>query len=59
MNMVVLMSSQWEQFGNIAYLSCANEWDIPEDENMMEFGNHPHDSVYVDFFQKYIYDKVR
>ncbi len=47
-----------EQFGNIAYLSSANEWDIPEDKNMMEFGNHPHDSVYVDFFQKYIYDKV-
>lgn len=45
-------------FGNIAYLSCANEWDIPGDGNMMEFGNHPHDSVYVDFFQRYIYDRV-
>ena len=46
-----------ERFGNIAYLSCANEWDIPEDGNMMEFGNHPHDSVYIDFFEEYIYPK--
>ena len=24
---------------------------------MMEFGNHPHDSVYIDFFEQHIYDK--
>ena len=47
-----------EKFGNISYLSGANEWDIPPDGNMMEFGNHPHDSIYVDFFQRYIYDRV-
>ena len=39
-----------EKFGNISYLSGANEWDIPPDGNMMKFGNHPHDSVYIDFF---------
>ena len=48
-----------ERFGNIAYLSGANEWDIPEDGNMMEFGNHPHDSVYIDFFEEYIYPKAK
>lgn len=48
-----------ERFGNIAYLSGANEWDIPEDGNMMEFGNHPHDSVYIDFFEEYIYPKSK
>ena len=46
-----------EKFGNISYLSGANEWDIPPDGNMMEFGNHPHDSVYIDFFEQYIYIK--
>lgn len=48
-----------ERFGNIAYLSGANEWDIPEDGNMMDFGNHPHDSVYIDFFEEYIYPKAK
>ena len=48
-----------ERFGNIAYLSGVNEWDIPEDGNMMEFGNHPHDSVYIDFFEEYIYPKAK
>ena len=46
-----------EKFGNISYLSGANEWDIPPDGNMMEFGNHPHDSVYIDFFEQHIYPK--
>ena len=46
-----------ERFGNIAYLSGANEWDIPEDGMVMSFGAHPHDSVYIDFFEEYIYPK--
>ena len=46
-----------ERFGNIAYLSGANEWDIPEDRMVMSFGAHPHDSVYIDFFEEYIYPK--
>jgi hypothetical protein len=48
-----------ERFGNIAYLSGANTWDIPEDGNVMSFGAHPHDSVYINFFEEYIYDKVK
>jgi len=46
-----------EKYGNIAYLSGANEWDIPEDGMVMSFGAHPHDSVYIDFFEEYIYPK--
>jgi hypothetical protein len=47
-----------EKFGNIAYLSSANEWDIPDDECVLSFGAHPHDSVYVSFFEDYIYPKM-
>jgi hypothetical protein len=46
-----------EKFGNISYVSAANEWDIPSDGNMMQFGNHPHDSVYINFFEQHIYSK--
>lgn len=47
-----------EKFGNIAYLSAANPWDIPEDKFVMSFGAHPHDSVYVNFFIDFIYDRL-
>ena len=48
-----------ERFGNIAYLSSANEWDIPKDKQVMSYGSHPHDSVYIDFFIEFVYDKVK
>jgi len=48
-----------EKFGNIAYLSSANEWDKPEDGCVVSFGAHPHDSVYVSFFVDYIYDIIK
>lgn len=47
-----------EKFGNIAYLSSANKWDIPKDNCVISFGAHPHDSVYIDFFIDYIYPKI-
>jgi len=47
-----------ETFGHISYTSSANEWDIPENGYVTSFGAHPHDSVYLNFFIDYIYDKV-
>lgn len=49
-----------EKFGHISYLSAANEWDIPTDgSNVTSFGAHPHDSVYVSFFEEYIYPRTK
>lgn len=48
-----------ERFGHIAYTSSANEWDIPDDGYITSFGAHPHDSVYIDFFKEYIYDRIK
>ena len=48
-----------ERFGHIAYTSGANEWDIPDDGYVTSFGAHPHDSVYIDFFKEYIYDRIK
>ena len=47
-----------DKFGHIAYTSAANSWDIPEDGYVTSFGTHPHDSVYIDFFQDYIYNNI-
>lgn len=48
-----------EKFGHIAYTSGANLWDIPEDGYVTSFGAHPHDSIYINFFNDYIYDRIR
>ncbi len=48
-----------EKFGHVAYTSGANLWDIPEDGYITSFGAHPHDSVYINFFDDYIYDRVK
>lgn len=49
-----------EKFGHISYDSCANPWDIPVDgSHVTFFGGHPHDSVYVSFFEEYIYEKIK
>jgi hypothetical protein len=48
-----------EKFGHIAYLSSANPWDIPEEGFVTSFGAHPHESVYINFFIDYIYDKIK
>lgn len=46
-----------EKFGHISYYSCMNEWEKSDDINAY-FGSHPHDSVYVDFFREYMYEKI-
>lgn len=48
-----------EKFGHIAYTSSANSWDIPQNGYITSFGAHPHDSIYVDFFKEYIYNKIK
>ena len=48
-----------EKFGHIAYTAGANEWDIPDEGYITSFGAHPHDSVYIDFFKEYIYNKIK
>ena len=48
-----------EKFGHIAYTSCANPWDIPDDGYVTSFGAHPHDSIYIDFFIEFVYNKIR
>jgi hypothetical protein len=48
-----------EKFGHISYTSGANVWDIPEDGYCTSFGAHPHDSIYIDFFNEYIYNKIQ
>ncbi len=48
-----------EKFGHISYQSAANPWDIPDDGYVTSFGAHPHDSVYINFFIDYIYDKIK
>lgn len=48
-----------EKFGHIAYTAGANPWDIPEDGYVTSFGAHPHESIYVNFFIDYIYDKIK
>jgi len=48
-----------EKFGHEAYTSGANLWDIPDKGYMTSFGAHPHESVYVNFFMDYIYEKVK
>lgn len=47
-----------ERFGHVSYYSSMNEWDKTEDKNVAYFGSHPHDSVYIDFFREYIYERV-
>lgn len=46
-----------EIFGHEAYTAGANSWDIPDDGYCTSFGAHPHDSVYVSFFEQYIYPR--
>lgn len=48
-----------EHFGHQAYTAGANSWDIPENGYCTSFGAHPHESVYVNFFIDYIYDKIK
>jgi hypothetical protein len=48
-----------EKFGHISYTAGANLWDIPEDGYCTSFGAHPHDSIYIDFFNEYIYNKIQ
>jgi hypothetical protein len=48
-----------ETFGHEAYTAGANTWDIPDDGYCTCFGAHPHDSVYVSFFEKYIYPRFK
>lgn len=48
-----------ETFGHNAYTAGANPWDIPDDGYCTSFGAHPHESVYVNFFIDYIYDKIK
>lgn len=48
-----------EKFGHQAYTAGANPWDIPEDGYVTSFGAHPHESVYVNFFIDYMYDKMK
>ena len=48
-----------EKFGHVSYTAGANPWDIPEEGYCTSFGAHPHESVYVNFFIDYIYDKIK
>jgi hypothetical protein len=48
-----------EKFGHIAYTVGANSWDIPDEGYVTSFGAHPHESVYVNFFIDYMYDKLK
>jgi hypothetical protein len=49
-----------EKFGHESYFASANPWDIPEDGSYItSFGAHPHESVYVNFFIDYIYEKIK
>lgn len=47
-----------EKFGHIAYTAGANPWDVPDDGYCTSFGAHPHESVYVNFFEEYLYPKM-
>jgi hypothetical protein len=47
-----------ETFGHEAYTAGANAWDIPDEGYCTSFGAHPHDSVYVSFFEEYIYPRM-
>lgn len=47
-----------EKFGHDAYTAGANPWDIPDEGYCTSFGAHPHDSVYVSFFEEYIYPRL-
>jgi hypothetical protein len=47
-----------ETFGHEAYTAGANTWDIPDEGYCTSFGAHPHDSVYVSFFEEYIYPRM-
>lgn len=49
-----------EKFGHRSYFAGANPWDIPEDGSYVtSFGAHPHESVYINFFIDYMYDKLK
>ena len=49
-----------EKFGHISYTSGANPWDIPKDgSHITYFGAHPHDSIYINFFEEYIYPRFK
>ena len=48
-----------ENFGHIAYISADFTWDINDPGYCTSFGAHPHESVYVNFFIDYIYDKIK
>lgn len=47
-----------EKFGHISYTSAANPWDIPTNGYVTSFGAHPHDSIYINFFIDYIYNRI-
>lgn len=48
-----------EKFGHEAYTAAANPWDMPDEGYVTSFGAHPHESVYVNFFIDYIYEKIK
>ena len=49
-----------EKYGHESYFAGTNPWDIPEDGSYVtSFGAHPHESIYVNFFIDYIYDKIK
>lgn len=49
-----------EKYGHISYTSAANQWDLPNDGSYITgFSAHPHESIYVNFFIDYIYDKIK
>jgi len=48
-----------EKFGHISYTAGANPWDLVEDGYVTYFGAHPHDSIYINFFEEYIYPRVK
>jgi len=47
-----------EKFGHISYLEGHEPKHRPKKGYVTAFGAHPHESVYIDFFIEYIYDKV-
>lgn len=48
-----------DKFGHTAYTAGSNPWDIPDDGYCTSFGAHPHESIYVNFFIDYIYNKIK
>jgi hypothetical protein len=48
-----------EKFGNISFVASHEPKDIPKHGYIVGFGAHPHESVYVNFFIDYMYDKLK